>query len=1064
MLKKKVKWFFFGSVVSILIFFIGVTTFSLKTSSRYFINAIVEKKYHAKVSFDKVLFKKRKFILKNVSVEHAQIEDAKIEKIVLSIVPKWTSFSFSTKLKIIKPQIKIEKLPANFSSFQLSSKKSSQKSLIKTLLIDEGQVIIGDEKFHLEAYISPEIETYKIEKTPEKRAIIQMKIFEGSAHIKAFFHKFDWSFKLDNFFHKDFQVILQKACITGDIQFEMQKGLFRNVKTSLNIQDLQSYIPYTKNIMKIENVSCFIDNLQDQYLSFSDLLTNAIWKLEIENGMIEQLDLAISELFGEFSYHPAAGPKCNFISKAKYKDQPFDFNFNGKAFSKSYEKNWLKLLFSFNFPKRNSEIVAFGVDRKKEGYFLEAELQNLNELETGFLYSIFLNFPLKLPRIDVERANISGQLKLNWNREKIHFFNFSNVQMKEIKLASDKYGRIDIESIDGTISYDHQKVTSDLDIKNASYALNKHLFFKNFDGKLLIENHVILPSNFSFHWNGVRSEIALSGPMYAINASLKADGNVNSFGLMGEDAFAMQFACTFKSKHITFYGNTKIFSQKSDSQILSFGGEIDDLAKIFTCKNYQIIKRAWLRADHIQLDTIPTKFLVKDFKMQGKTSISAFYENEKLNMEVQGNDWKVDSKIMQLDLGVIQRKSLMPLHQGSGVILVYNFRKKQWDIELDSFDAKVLLKQFNLLFDVQKASLSMKNKQLMIALPKVLSNNVLFGGGISFDLSTNEFFDLKIIASKINGDIPSSILFLKSFGLNFDFLQTAQGLIQNKGKGFCFSGRYYKDHAEIDWSVDTNIQLKDLPFERYGNLQNVSTDFNFTSKDQLMRFVQFQGEWNLGNEIYYFRIPTAEKRKNAYVFEAVLEDSIHEIGYLKCKAKEDDIDRIIVEVDPLSHIMSAPFQVNNLVTNRRFIPKSGSIQYCNDQKLFFSSFDSFINFPKQMESIHDLSFSLDFDMQNAFKFMGKVQHSGCVKDQLFEIVGKWERSVCTVQHSSLGDVRFQGDFFFLKDGTECRSGVFHYKNKKLAHLNGKYLNKEKRFQGKLDQLFFDLKDISTKYN
>ena len=494
------KNFFY--LLCVIIFLILISVITILSTTGYEtdkFNGIISEKINkinknVLLNLEKIRFK---FNIQNLSL-FLETNDPQFEY-PKTTIPVNNVKVYLNLFSLIKSKIKIDKINVSSKEFEINQLK---KIIIKTKPSNLNSFIINKVE---NGKLTTNLEFYFNDNQEINNFIVKGEVVEMDAIINKNLNLINTSF---NFF-ADSSDILVKSISGKTDGFEIKNGNIRidknegtnlelelNTEILINKDNVNKYLPFSKNIKLINNSTNFSANL-DHFLKISfdktykvndftytnkGLVEELFLKFEkpVKNSYIEKninnLSFKKSELSSRYS-----SDKKNYINakgvysvdNQKYQNYNFDNYFSNK------ESN---INLNFEFAKKlNIDFLNYKKDSSKVAKFLlniniKNDLINLKEL----IYTENKNL-IKIEKLKINKKNIISLKKVKVKTYKGNELknNFNLNFGKNIKISGSKYDASNLDKLLNKKSENNiiKKISSgiDIDLKNIETPLSKNL-------------------------------------------------------------------------------------------------------------------------------------------------------------------------------------------------------------------------------------------------------------------------------------------------------------------------------------------------------------------------------------------------------------------------------------------------------------------------------------------------------------------------------------------------------------------------------------------------------------
>jgi hypothetical protein len=166
----------------------------------------------------------------------------------------------------------------------------------------------------------------------------------------------------------------------------------------------------------------------------------------------------------------------------------------------------------------------------------------------------------------------------------------------------------------------------------------------------------------------------------------------------------------------------------------------------------------------------------------------------------------------------------------------------------------------------------------------------MFAGDWSFSIEKGIPFSF--MAERIGGDLS-------------DWIGVDEGQWECSPRQFTLNGRLLEDPSHWRWTANAKVSRA-----RWGCLQDMAAEVNFDSQEGLIECAHLRGNLAIGPALFALRGVELRKEQGQWLFDVRVEHGIWDWGRLAGQARLDE-NRLIIAMDPKSHLLNEPLQIAN---------------------------------------------------------------------------------------------------------------------------------------------------------
>ncbi len=872
-LNKKKKIVFYYILITFLcsiLLFIKPICFSGFSS---FLNFLTKKNIGSTITFSNFKIKNKKIVLKNVSVFSPNKFRIEADKIDIGL-----------SFKLLKPNIKTDIYCNNphvflYKNINLSHELKLKKNKFITwfLKVDQGLIDFVDndkvikhlnfDYFNSSSNISRL--DFFLEKDKTNKISIDINNVKDITSFSGHLEDFETSHINDVFEFFNFNIFTDvKGRASGIVIVDIQKNKISRFFTNLDFSNFTFVNPKTSlkfDFQHLKVESNYPNINQNECLILKkikyDFLKETKFRINFQNlSIFTTRKSFFTKIDGSFAYNPSLGSKFYVQGKGE-NEKTFDFQIDSKAYITSSFSNWMDL--NFNFDKESA--ISLNVKEVEDYYNLHVYFNNIQahvfEAFQDLLYKTFY----QIDNFKFFNGNVNFCIDGRFNQNGFNKVFITDLQLNNFDFQKDKIKGF-ISKLEGKSSFDlsskkfWSKFFCDIKIYEGFFDIN-HKKIDDLNAKIFSLDGVFQSSCVSCLINNNQTNAEIKGNIEEFNIFLQSKGKLKNV----EDNFSTILSCKRKNNNYLFSGNIKI----SDGQEAVFGFDLNNLL-IFSFKDFKnCLSKGWIRAEKIILHKWP-KILELNTQINGKANIAAFYRNNKLHLQLKGED--LSYKNAYVDLKIYKIGNLNNyVFEGDNYINAY-FDNDVLSCNMPSFEGTCYLPKFDLLFDLKKTKFEI-NDNVLKATFNSTSKNVDLNGLVCFDFSKSDPL-LTIDVKDYNSDICSLQKLLKHFGLSKELN------VSGKVKGDSQIITSFKEIISSSYSINFYFEQAKYKINDKATLENFSAHASYSS-DDILTFSNLKGDLKLDKNKYVVSCPVFNKIKDQLDLDLRLEKDIYDLFRIK---------------------------------------------------------------------------------------------------------------------------------------------------------------------------------------
>lgn len=1033
---------------------------------RSFFNLLSSKKIDAKIDFKNVEIKNKKIVLKQVVIN----SDQKYQISADTINIKFNFNLFKAHLNLLfdcfEPKVILYK-NQDFFNKKISLEKS--KFISWSFNVKHAKLsFIDNKKVEKEIFfdlfnISPSSSQFEI--AFEKG--LNKKIF---GDVNNQINKKIFSCYLNEVESGNINYILQflnieifqelKGFANGLVIFDISDNKVTRFFTNLEFANLSFKNPETSlkfDFQKLRVESNYPDICQNESQFFKNLKINCLKQAKLRINfdnltILTPKDTSFAKIQGYLSYNPNLGSKI-FIKGNVENSKNFDFLIDSKAYISSSFSNWMDVNLNFDNKKTNISLNIKEIDNHYDIHFLFNNIQN-------HVFSAFQDLLCSLNHIDDFKfleGSLNFCLDTKFDSQGISTVFLNDLEFKDFLFEKNEIKGLITEmkgkgSLDLSSRNIWDQFFADFQIKNSSFEIDKKII-RNFNGKIFAVEGIFQSSCANFDINDVASFVEIKGKIDEFDTILQSKGVLKEFS----DSFSTSITCKRKKGLYSCSGNVQL----SDDSKAEFGFDLDSVfvSKITDLKKN--ILNGWVRADQILLSKW-IKILDLDYQIDGKANFAVFYNNNKLYLQMTGED--LVYKNSNIDIKINKIGNLNEFLFEKNQYIEASLENNILTCKMPSFEGMCYLPKFNLFFDLKEADVCIDNNILQ-AKVLGLSENVDLEGKVEFDFS-KKYPLLTIDIERFQSDIKSFQNLLEHFEYKNDLKVT--GNISGNSKIVT----YFNENIQTWRSINFTMHDAKYNINEKACIENFIADGSLASDFILSNI---SGDLKLAEKGYKIFCPLVKVADDNLDFDFRIEKDIFEIFRFKgCFLKNNDKYHLCLndenthafgqKIDNLELILSKNFEIEHFkafakVNSFAFISQ---LQFLSDSGLLPIYELDFSLFLKRKHSGNlNIFVGLDEDKNFLFEVFSKKLKIFDNDFSNFVVNGKKNNSNIEVKKFNFDD--FETSFIIEQaaGSLKLRDCILKKKDALFLKLNGTYLPNSSVINANIEDIKLDLKKINS---
>ena len=236
---------------------------------------------------------------------------------------------------------------------------------------------------------------------------------------------------------------------------------------------------------------------------------------------------------------------------------------------------------------------------------------------------------------------------------------------------------------------------------------------------------------------------------------------------------------------------------------------------------------------------------------------------------------------------------------------VYDCAKKSWTGTIPLEKAKLVQHSFGIAFEEFSSQLKLEGSLFSFQNVSALTNGVLFEGSIAVDYQYDDYAELLIDTTRIEGSARAAQLFLRHFQ-PFQTIDCAlEGQIQSGKGGMHLRAHIGQREELLSWHASMTLKNGSYAITPLCAFEGLSTRFEWSFEDQTMSLLDSEGYLRVGEanfpKNYRLNIPVAQfdLKRGRGSYDIRLETPTHDICRVVGEAKRRvERDGFAILLDP----------------------------------------------------------------------------------------------------------------------------------------------------------------------